>query len=246
MTIEYENSLRTIISLVLGDDDNAKFGISSDRINRWKNKREIEKKKNNGILIESRLIYFSDFYDLKTIVHKNWNSFEEILLKKKIFEANFDQIESLRNSVSHGRNLFSFQEHLITGITGDLKSNLVKYYNKNMNADDYFIRILNISDSLGNQWGIDSLNNTLLVTKGILRVSDQVELFIEASDPKNREITFELISIQFHYTQNNGQFKFIVTKEMIGQRFNLKVKVYTENSDYENKVQKDMLYTVLP
>lgn len=246
MTIEYENTLRTIISLVLGDDDNARFGVSTDRIETWKNKREIEKKKNNGILIESRLIYFSDFYDLKNIVHKNWDSFKEILLKKKIFEANFDQIESLRNSVSHGRKLFSFQEHLITGITGDLKSNLVKYCNKKMNADDYFIRILNISDSLGNQWGIDSLNNTLLVAKGILRVSDQVELFIEASDPKNREITFELISSQFHYTQNNGQFKFIVTKEMIGQRFNLKVKVYTENSDYENKVQKDMLYTVLP
>ena len=177
MTIEYENTLRRIISLVLGDDDNAKFGISPDRVKIWKEKRETEKKKKNGILIESRLIYFSDFYDLKSIVHKNWNSFKEILLKKKIFEANFDQIESLRNSVSHGRSLCSFQKHLITGITGDLKSNLVKYCNKNMNADDYFIRILNISDSLGNQWEIGALNNTLLVAKGILRVNDQIELF---------------------------------------------------------------------
>lgn len=246
MTIEYENTLRTIISLVLGDNDNAKFGISLDRINIWKDKREIEKQKNNGILIESRLIYFSDFYDLKNIVHKSWDSFKEILLKKKIFEANFDQIESLRNTVSHGRKLITFQEHLIAGITGDLKSNLVKYYNKNMNADDYFIRVLNISDSLGNQWGIGSLDNTLLVTKGILRVNDQFEFFIEAYDPKNREITFELTSGQFNIIQKSGRFEFILTNEMISHRFELIVKIYTENSEYENKLQKTILYTVLP
>ena len=74
----------------------------------------------------------------------------------------------------------------------------------------------------------------------------KLNCFIEAYDPKNRKITFELTSSQFHNIQNSGLFKFIVTKEMIGQRFALQVKVYTENSDYENKVQKDMLYTVIP
>ena len=246
MTNEYENTLRTIISLVIGDDDTTEFGISPDRIEKWKEKREIEKKKNNGILIESRLIYFSDFYDLKNIVHRKWEVFKEILLNKKIFEANFDQIESLRNSVSHGRSLWSFQNQLIAGITGELKSTLVKYHNKNMDADDYFIRILKVSDSLGNQWGIGNLNNTLLVAKGILRVNDKIEIFIEAYDPKNREITFEFGSSQFQKVQDNGKFEFTVTKEMIGRPSQFWIKVHTENSDYENKLRKDVFYTVIP
>jgi hypothetical protein len=246
MTNEYENTLRTIISLVIGDNDTTNFGISSDRIKQWEEKREIEKKKNNGILIESRLIYFSDFYDLKPIVHKNWNVFKEILLNKKIFEANFDQIESLRNTVSHGRNIWSFQNQLIAGITGELKSTLVKYHNKNMDADDYFIRILKLSDSLGNQWGIENLDNTLLIAKGILRVNDQIEIFIEAYDPKNRVITFEFGSGQSCKSQDNGKFELIVTKQMIGRPSYFWVKVHTKDSDYENILRKDLLYTVLP
>ena len=192
------------------------------------------------------MIYFSDFCDLKNIVHQNWEAFKEILLNKKIFEANFDQIESLRNSVSHGRNLWSFQNQLIAGITGKLKSTLVKYHNKNINADDYFIRILKISDSLGNQWGIGNLDNTLLVAKGILRVNDKIEIFIEAYDPKNRKITFEFRSRKLYMVQDKGKFEFTVTKEMIGRPTEFQIKVHTENSNYENKLQKDIFYTVIP
>jgi hypothetical protein len=44
MIKEYENTLRTIILLVIGDRDDASFGVTSERITKWIEKREIEKK----------------------------------------------------------------------------------------------------------------------------------------------------------------------------------------------------------
>jgi hypothetical protein len=115
-----------------------------------------------------------------------------------------------------------------------------------MDADDYFIRILKLFDSLGNQWGIENLDNTLLIAKGILRVNDQIEIFIEAYDPKNRVITFEFGSGQSYKSQDNGKFELTVTKQMIGRPSYFWVKVHTKDSDYENILRKDLLYTVLP
>ena len=86
MTNEYENILRKIISIVLGINDDTDFGVTQDRIEKWKEKREIEYKKYDGIIIENRIIYYSDFYDLETIVSKKWEKLKPIFLDKKKFE----------------------------------------------------------------------------------------------------------------------------------------------------------------
>ncbi len=246
MTIEYENTLRRIISLIIGTEDSAKFNISPERISIWKEKREAENKKYKGSNIESRLIYYSDFYDLKIIVHKNWEIIKDILIDKKRFESNFDQIEAFRNTISHGREIFPFQENLIIGITGDLKSLLVKYHNKNMDANDYFIRILKISDNLGNQWEIGKGNLSGLITKSTIQVNDTVNIKVEAYDPKNREITYNFSCQHFNIENKNGNLELIVTKEMIKKIFSFSVRVYTENQDYENTESKTFHYSVIP
>jgi hypothetical protein len=74
MITEFENNLRRIICSILGDHDDVDFGVTLERIAIWKEKREIEQKKSKGILLESRIIYYSDFYDLYEIINKNWVS----------------------------------------------------------------------------------------------------------------------------------------------------------------------------
>lgn len=71
MIIEYENTLRRLIINMIGDFDSAEFKVSGERISKWKEKRDVESKKNKGVLIENRIIFYSDFYDLKTIINKN-------------------------------------------------------------------------------------------------------------------------------------------------------------------------------
>ena len=75
MIQEYENFLRYIISHILGEQDTSDFKVSVDRLEAWKKRRETEKKKNRGQLVENRIIYFSELSDLGTIIINNWDKF---------------------------------------------------------------------------------------------------------------------------------------------------------------------------
>lgn len=244
MIQEYENLLRTLISNVLGSADETDFKVTSDRNDKWKEKREIEKKKFDGILTETRILYYSDFYDLSVIISKNWESFKQIFDDKKRFDVLFAEIETFRNTISHGRQLLPYQQHLLEGIVGDLKTKLVTHHSKNMNTDDYFIKLLKISDSLGNYWDSNSLGLGVL-TKSILRVGDTIEFLIEAYDPKGRDITYQIKCGDITLTGHTNSFSFTVNKSMIGKLSGIRIDVFTE-AEYANSDGTDFVYSVLP
>lgn len=244
MIKEYENTLRTIISLTLGIDDDTEFGVTSDRIENWKEKREIERKKYKGILLEPRLIYYSDFYDLKNIISKKWELIKPILIDKKRFDVFFDEVHRFRDTEAHGRELLTYQKNILNGIVFDLKSQLATYHNKNMNADDYFIKLLKVSDSLGSTWEFG--NNGHKFIDKILRVGDTIEFIIEAFDPKNREIEYELYAKGTKINSKEGVLQITITNEMIGKNSGIEITVQTNNTDYKNYQFCEFIYTILP
>jgi len=69
-----ENTLRDFIASVLiqslGPDWIAKSGVSSERIDKWTERQNIERKRQDTGVVDERLIYYADFYDLKTILKK--------------------------------------------------------------------------------------------------------------------------------------------------------------------------------
>jgi hypothetical protein len=244
MTNEYENTLRRIITSMLGSDDSTKFGVTTERIEKWKEKREIETKKYKGLIGENRIIYFSDFYDLKNIILKNWNIFEPIFIKKKRFEVFFDEVEKYRNTTAHGRELYSYQLELLNGIIEDLKSHFIIYHNKNMDANDFFIRILKISDSFGSVWEI---NSSLFFSSGkILRVGDTIEFNIDAFDPKGRKIEYCLIAEGVHIKSDNSIISTTITNKMVSKFAVFRLTAKTENQDYENHTVCEIDYVILP
>lgn len=247
MINEYENTLRRIIIAVLGHGDDTDYKIKIDRIDRWKEKREIEQKKYKGILSEKRIIYYSDFYDLEVIIKKNWEQFKTVLHDKNKFLAFFSVMDTYRNTIAHGRSLFSYQEKLAKGITEDLKVTLVKHHNKNMNIDDYFIKILKISDDLGNTWEAGSSFELGMYTDSILRVDDEIEINVEAFDPKGREIEYSLERRHNKIDINNtGVFRLKIDSEMIAQSCVFSITATTDESEYKNEKSLDVKYIVLP
>lgn len=242
MTNEYENALRRLIIQIIGAEDSSPFKVTEDRIAKWKEKRETEIKKNKGISYENRIIYYSDFYDLYTIIDKNWNLFLPILYSKRRFEVFFSEIETYRNTVAHGRNLTSSQEHLLKGIVSDLKNMITIYHNKNEMKEDYFIRISKVSDNLGNIW--EEGRGT---KQPVLRVGDRYELNIEANDPKDRKIVYEISNLGgFKISQNLSRFNFVIDNKLIGAIVLLLITADTPDSDYENKSTALINLTVLP
>lgn len=244
MTNEYENTLRIIISNILGFDDDTDFGIPEDRKKSWLEKREVERKKYRGIIGENRLIFYSEFYDLKTIIFKHWEKFKPILKDKKRFEVFFEEVQKFRNTTAHGRTLYLYQENLLKGIIYDLKLQLVLYHDKNMNVDDYFLKILKASDSLGNNYEYGDFFS--VKTDKILRVGDTLEFNIEAFDPKGRKITYVASAEGHRVESENPMLSLTISQQMIGKFTQIMLKAITKDSDYENSAYITFVYIVLP
>ena len=67
-----ENSLRDLISLSLEEKYGKNWvdvcGVTIDRIEKWKDRMKEEKIRQKNGAVDKRLLYYSDFYDLKKII----------------------------------------------------------------------------------------------------------------------------------------------------------------------------------
>src|SRR5665647_2855016 len=78
-----ENSLRDFIALVLGTELGADWvkesGVPTERLEKWQARKVEEFQRQEGGAVDERLIYYADFYDLKTILKKHWQRFSAAL-----------------------------------------------------------------------------------------------------------------------------------------------------------------------
>ncbi|WP_418264006.1 hypothetical protein [Flavobacterium faecale] len=247
MINEYENTLRRLIINILGgeDKDVAKYKVTDNRINQWIEKRNIEQKKNNGILFENRIIFYSDFYDLQTIIDKNWESFLPVLNDKKRWLVFFQEVEKYRNTIAHGRQLVKSQEDLLSGIVMDLKNNITIFHNKNNMKEDFFIEIIRVSDNLGNSWSRSVFNRS---KTPVLREGDEYEINIEANDPKDREIEYWIFSLglSLNIVQKSSKFNFTLDSKLVGRNTVLGIQARTPEADYKNEDTLNFRICVLP
>ena len=96
-----ENALRDFIGFILqqkmGTEWIDKSGISNERIEKWKQRKESEEKRQEAGVVEERLIYYADFFDLRTILQKHWQDFAPALGDWKTMDV---WLNELRDSVT--------------------------------------------------------------------------------------------------------------------------------------------------
>ncbi len=191
---EVENSLRDFIARVLegeyGDEWIDECGVSVKRIERWKERKAAETKRQQTGAVEERLLYYADFYDLGTILRKNWSGeFSQALGGKwKTIEVFLTELEKLRDPQAHQRELLPHQKHLIIGISGEIRNRLVRYRSKMETGDDYYPRLECVRDNLGHVWV--PADNDLLNTGARLRPGDTVEWVVSATDPMDDTLSY--------------------------------------------------------
>lgn len=246
----YENLLRTLILEVMysryGSEFENHFGVTPERIQKWEEKIEEENRRFKGAITENRLLYFSDFYDLGKIINYNWDAFKNVFHEKKRFEIFFSEIEKFRNTKAHGRVLFEFQQSMINGILGDLKNLIIMYNNKNETTADYFLKILRVSDNLGNIY--NSIENSFpSMNNNILRVGDELEFHVDAVDPKDRKIEYfiRVNGIPFTKKTDSNILKIKIIDDYIGKYLDIRIVALTEE-EYDNSDGISFGYDVLP
>jgi hypothetical protein len=232
-----ENSLRDFIAAILneslGENWITKCGVSKERIEKWKERKEIEEKRQDTGTAEERLIYYADFYDLKTILQKNWSGeFSNIFGDWKTTEVYLNILEKYRDAEAHRRELFPHQKNLIIGISGEIRNKLTRYRSKKETGDDVFPQIESVRDNLGNMW-IPGKDRTI-ATSNILRPGDILEFVVTASDPEGLELKYQIMSETAWQKENN--FRILIVNKHIGKmkQFIIRIRSLRDYHAYDS------------
>lgn len=194
---DVENSLRDFISALMIEEKGGDWinicGISEGRLVQWKERQEIERKKQEFGTPEIRLLYFADFYDLITIISKNWNDkFKDAFGDKSTMMIFLKILDDFRNPDAHRRELLPHQKHLIIGISGEIRNRIVLYRSKKETGEDYFPRIESVRDNLGN---VCTPQKKLSLTNLTLRVGDKITFVVTASDPLGENLQYSVSTL---------------------------------------------------
>ncbi|CAN5729327.1 hypothetical protein BH20ACI4_BH20ACI4_06980 [soil metagenome] len=248
-----ENSLRDFIANILrikfGESWIEKCGVSEDRVERWKERKSVEEKRQETGVVEERLLYYADFYDLKNILKKHWNEFTVALGDWKTLEVWLSELEKLRDPDAHRRELLPHQKHLALGISGEIRTRLVKFRSKQETSEDYFPRIDSARDNLGNIYTYG--NNSLISTGMTLRVGDTVDFIITASDPLGENLQYRISKDYGDWSawQDNNTFSATFTEANIGKIVVIRLCIQSHRNYHASVIGDDevsFVYTVLP
>lgn len=249
-----ENLLRDFIVVVLqkslGETWLDTCGVSGERISKWKERKTIEEKRQLSGVVEERLIYYADFYDLKAILKKHWSGeFSKALGDWKTMEVWLNELEKLRDPDAHRRELLPHQKHLILGISGEIRTRLIRYRSKQETSEDYYPRIESARDSLGNIYTFGQ--TAFITTKMCLHIGDVVEFVITASDPLGANLQYCLqIGYESVYNwQDSNIVALTIEKKNVRKEFTVSLSVrslreYHAKGHYDDAVH--FSYEVLP
>lgn len=252
-----ENALRDFVSNILikkfGADWINQCSVPSERIETWKDRKGVEGKRQKFGTVEERLIYYADFYDLKTILHKNWaGEFKEALGDWKTMEVWLDELGRLRDPDAHRRELLPHQKHLAVGIVGEIRTRIVRYRSKQETSEDYFPRIESVRDNLGNMFPSDTGTGNSVYTRTILRPNDIVDFVITASDPLDADLEYGIAVGGFRSNpiwQKENTFSVRIIEKHIEKMFTISLCIrsprrFHAHSSYDDSIS--FVYDVLP
>ena len=221
-----ENALRDFIAATLERTQGREWldscGGTSDRIAIWTERKSVEQRRQEAGVVDERLLYYADFFDLKTILKKHWSGdFSDALGEWKRFEAFFDELARLRDPDAHRRELLPHQQSLVVGISGDIRSRLVRWRSRRERVDDVFPRIESVRDSLGSMW-TPATGSVIFRTEKTLRPGDQIDFVVTARDPEDLPLEYrlvlELFAVRFPdpQWQRSNLFSLTITDVHIG------------------------------
>jgi hypothetical protein len=249
--LKIENTLRNFICHQLkkeySDNWEKNYGVSNERIVNWTNRLNTESKKFklNGT-VENRLIYYSDFYDLLTIISKNWQKcFHPVFDNKKETEIFLKKLDDYRNVEAHRRELLSHQKLLLQGIVGELTNKIIRYKSKMEHDLDIFPRLERITDNFGNIWSDGERKS--VETNVILHPGDILEFSIDATDPENMELEYCIQGIIGWEKEKNIKLKIEEKHIALRRVFAILMKSKREyHSHNERDGEIHFVYKILP
>jgi len=192
-----ENQLRDLIELVLRNQHRDSWfdhlGVTADRVTAWKERRDAEPKQRPGAEVEERLLYYSEFFDIVAIIQHNWqDGFKDCFGDRKRFDVYTERLTVFRNPDAHSRALVPFEQHLVLGMTGELRQLITVFRSAGGGGPEpeHFARIEEIRDSYGTRVTGGPIGRA--VSTLTLRPGDTVSFVGRAWDPESSPIEWKI------------------------------------------------------
>jgi Swt1-like HEPN len=257
-----ENVLRGLIQDVLretyGTEWSSHLGVTAERLARWEERRDAERKRRSGAVIEERILWYSDFTDLLTMIKKNWVLFKDCFGDLTKMEVYLKRLAEIRDPGAHSRALLPFENTLAAGLTGELRQQVTLYRAGGGGGPEpeHFARIEEVRDSFGNRVaGSGGADHGLIDGGVVLRPGDRLELSGSAWDPDGLALRWkaELNNIRVLYEGEGEGEAFTCVWDVQEQDIAEKVEVYvtiaSERPYSRHRFFDDMVvirYRVLP
>ena len=191
-----ENVVRDLIEETLrgkhGNEWLTHLGVSGEQLTSWREKQEEDRKRRGSEAAEERLLYYADLHDLAPVLKKNWELFSPCLGDWKEIGVYLGRLDDLRHPEFHGRTLLPFEEHLILGISGDIRQRVTVYRSRQSVESEFFARIESVKDSLGNVLVRPGFDPGMVGTGAVLRVGDEVVFSCSGWDPNGQPLEWKL------------------------------------------------------
>jgi hypothetical protein len=216
--------IESLLSAELGPDWIQASGLSAATLEQLAERRDEEAKRRQGGTVDSNLLRYSNFYDLKILINKHWARFQPVLGDKKSFDVYFGRIEDFRNAPAHSRELLPFERDLLAGTAGEIR-NRITISRSTMGPDkEFYPRIESVLDNFGQEF-LPGRNDVGFMSPLSLTVGQELEFRCRGWDPNGREMIWALANasiLGIIIDEAKGiqvSLRMIATEEFVGDRF---------------------------
>ncbi|MFH2011150.1 MAG: hypothetical protein ABIJ37_00355 [Pseudomonadota bacterium] len=222
-------------------------GVTPERIEKWQERKLAEEQRQKSGVVEQRLIYYADFYDLRSILKKHWSGeFSTALGDWKTMDVWLAEMEKLRDPDAHRRELLPHQKYLVMGIAGEIRTRLIRYRSKQETSEDYYPRIESARDSLGN---IFTYGNSNIKSQTRLRPGDTIDFIITATDPLGEPLEYAIYKSINTVWQDNNDILLTITEKEVQKKFSVLLVAKSKRKFHASIEYDDAVvftYEVLP
>lgn len=189
-----ELDLRQLVHAVLGsswlDTATADGVVDATKL---EEKAAAERSRRPAAVVSNDLLDYTEFTQLQNLIlKKQWELFSSALGTRKHIETYLSKIAGFRNPTMHARPLLPFEEHLVLGISGELRNRIAIYRNTKEQSSMYYPVVNLITDHFGNTH--DGLTNEIIQTGVRLKIGETITFTCRATDPEGRDLYWKLIN----------------------------------------------------
>ena len=199
-----KDHVEAVLQEKIGPDWIARCGIREDRLETWRRRRDAVDPGGEGAA--ERLIAYGDLSDLALILREQWNAaFSDVFGDLATMEVYLRVLERYRDSGK--RELWMYEKCLIYGISGEILARIARYRQRKETAEDYFPRIDEVLDNMGNQW--KSGAGKMVFTRTLLKPGDDLEIVVKVFDPDSWTLQYGIkpdSSLEISWSQSNRLF----------------------------------------